>query len=143
MEMDHGIKEDNHGNAARIESSEKLAILGNSDFCASQTECRPLKECRPLTRIERSGRFSCCSSSRPLFNSSSKRSMPETLQASLSHTICTLKVIWLPVGASHQSSNFLKESRKITSFYLGKSPKNPKFSAKKRLLFQLNSLFKS
>ena len=34
------------------------------------------------------------------------------------------------MGASHQSSNFLKESRKITSFYLGKSPKNPKFSAK-------------
>ena len=42
MEMDHGIKEDNHGNAARIESSAKLAILVNSDFCAS--ECRPLKE---------------------------------------------------------------------------------------------------
>ena len=51
MEMDHGIKEDNHGNAARIESSAKLAILVNSDFCAS--ESRPLKECRPLKRIER------------------------------------------------------------------------------------------
>ena len=51
MEMDHGLKEDNHGNAARIESSAKLAILVNSDFCAS--ECRPLKECRLLKRIER------------------------------------------------------------------------------------------